>query len=420
MVDPDGTDYDYENRLEVHLLAGINGGEIGRDRTVRALRIIMLELEGLVPSFPNEDELDSLLHRGGAHPASMAMALHSHDEDSEPEQLDRRVDVRVHVLLRLPRCREAGFAPVPAEASPCSTNAALNQHILDAWMESWHVLEALYEAKIIYGVGLDGTHPTDVEYLLGRCKVKPQLYRGDVSKALEGYGRRMGQSAMGVSSILKESGATFLASNVAGHVLERKNSVPNAYGMLEHLGDTLYRSHHPHEAESSTARYTVPRLVLAYLVRHSVCVLPRAHKPEHLADDAPESVGDLAPRLTERRVAEIGAALNALITGADLAEDHGLGADVGPEGDGTDGGVAAVFHNELPAGEDALLFRVEDGDSKEIAISVDRGGSVVSGGSVVIVARMGEVFAVRRSSGGALGTFRVSAEAGGAEDFVIT
>ena len=50
-------------------------------------------------------------------------------------------------------------------------------------------------------------------------------------------------------------------------------------------------------------------------------------------------MGELAGFLTERRVAEVGMALRALLSEEDPEEDHGMGA----EGEDI---VAAVFHRE--------------------------------------------------------------------------
>ena len=47
-----------------------------------------------------------------------------------------------------------------------------------------------------------------------------------------------------ISTILKENNITFLASNVAGHILERKDMAPNAYALLQGLGGVLYRARH--------------------------------------------------------------------------------------------------------------------------------------------------------------------------------
>ena len=168
-----------------------------------------------------------------------------------------------------------------------------------------------------------------------------------------------------ISTILKENNITFLASNVAGHILERKDMAPNAYALLQGLGGVLYRARHKvlsrHPADDDGGDdnffhddppavralnpageggyYTVSRIVLSYLVRHGICVLPHAYRAQHLADDAPESVGELAGFLTERRVAEVGMALRALLSEEDLEEDHGMGAE------GEDN-MAAVFHRE--------------------------------------------------------------------------
>jgi len=160
-----------------------------------------------------------------------------------------------------------------------------NKELLERWIGSYAILERLYTAKIIHGIGLDGIHGEDIQYLLSKCKIKPQLYRGDVSQALDIFGRRMGNFKQEhIAAILHENNITFLASNVAGHILERQKMAPNAYALLQNLGGVLYRAHNEMLAAQggmsldSTGQkgegeyYTVPRLMLSYLVQHNVCV----------------------------------------------------------------------------------------------------------------------------------------------------
>jgi hypothetical protein len=214
-----------------------------------------------------------------------------------------------------------------------------------------------------------------------------------------------------LQQVLKDHNITFLASNVAGHVLENKHLRPNAYGLLQHLGSVLYNAHREYNVQNGVDSimntnhkggeyYTVPRLILAYLVKHKVGVLPHAFKAEHLADDAPESVSSLASFLSERRLAEIGAALKAMVSDRDLPEDHGLGMEGENE-------AAAVFHNEV--GHDVHIFRA----GKEAAI-------IEPSHSAVITSNPGDQFAVYGAEGKKIGdSFTVNTEAGGAEDFIL-
>jgi len=398
--------YDYENRLEIHLLVGLAGPDLGLENTIAALHRIVAELDGLVPTFPND-----VLH---------ADASEWKMQPSSLSTVDRHVDVRLHVLLRLNHCHDKSHS---IRAAPCSADEVTYKEVLDRFVDSYQVLEKLYEHKIIHGMGLDGIHGLDIRYLVERCSIKPQLYRGDISQALDILKRnhRAEESNEHIATTLLAHNITFLASNVAGHILERKPMAPNAYALLQNLGGVLYRAHHEMlNAQSagdvavlSTSGqagegqyYTVPRIVLSYLVRHKICVLPHAYKAEHLADDAPEWVGGLANFLTERRVNEIGTALRALLSEEDLPEDHGLGMD-------EETGVAAVFHNMLV--EEVHIHRV-DGDEDS---SVGGGGVVKSGASYVVIATKGDKFTAYGADGQKRGDYMVTADAGGANDFTI-
>ncbi|KAL7552200.1 hypothetical protein ACHAWF_015421 [Thalassiosira exigua] len=391
-----GSDYDYENRLEVHLLMGLSNPDLGAEKTVAVLGEIAAELDGLVHPLPASKDV---LHAD----------LSDWVQPSAPTAADRHVDVRLHVLLRLSHCH------------PCSSDKANNKDLLDNWVASYTILEKLYEAKIIHGLGLDGVHSQDIQYLLDRCKIKPHLYRGIASQALGMFGNRtMATHEEGkLAGILEHNHITFLASNVAGHVLDRKSTAPNAYALLQNLGGVLYRAHHAmmtargeepivstgHKGEGQY--YTVPRVVLSYLVRHKVCVLPHAFKAEHLADDAPESVYGLSKFLTERRMAEIEFALKALLKEEDIPEDHGLGMEGETE-------VAAVFHNKLT--EEVSLFHVDENDA---VITPERGWTAKGSGLLVVTVNNGVKFGAYGSDGRTLGTYKIIAKPGGASDFTI-
>ena len=395
----DRNGYDYEHRVEVHLLVGLSGPDLGSDNTVKALQYFTAELDGIVPAFPKD---------------VLYTDLSTWKPQISPTAVDHKVDVRMHVLLRLNHCHDKTTQHVGA----CSSDVKTNKELLDRFMESYNILEKLYEAKIIHGIGLDGIHAGDIQFLINKCKIKPQVYRGDVYQALDIYARGRIDKEEHIAKVLKDNNITFLASNVGGHIIQMKAMTPNAYALLQHLGSVLFHAHlaqgHIANVEGD-AFYTVARIVLAYLVRHKACVLPHAVKAEHLADDSPESVGGLATFLTERRVAEIGAAMKALLSENDLPEDHGLGMEGEKE-------VAVVFHNYLA--DDAHIFRIMknigggNGGEREVAIPPERGGVVKGGDSVTIISNHGDKFA-SSVNGNRHDTYVIKTDPGGATDFTI-
>ncbi|KAL7514713.1 hypothetical protein ACHAXN_012095 [Cyclotella atomus] len=388
-----GKSYDYENRLEVHLLVSLTGEQLGKDNTLKALSDLSAELNGLVPPIHDLDNLDASSWKANV--------------------VDRRVDTRLLVLLRLPYCRNTEH-----EVVPCALERG-NLESIQKWVDSYGVLEKLYQSNILHGIGVDGATDGDLDLLLTHCQITPHLYRGDVSQALDGYGRKMGAHTsneyLHVEHVLRDKNITFLASNVAGHVLEKKDQSPNALSLLELLGKILFRAHREMLASQEGVEqtitdtdqdyYSVPRLALAYLVRHGVVALPHAFKPEHLVDDSPESVGGLAEFLSDRRVAEIGAALKALVTGRDLEEDHGLGTE-------DEDAIAVVFHNQMGENVEIVRHFASDGH-------YDGNGVIPDGDSNVFLANTGDQFDVYHR-GRIRGRHTVHAEKGGADDFTIS
>lgn len=389
-----GKSFDYENRLEVHLLVSLTGAQLGRENTLKALSDLSAELDGLVPPVHDLESLDASSWKANT--------------------VDRRVDTRLLVLLRLPNCRND-----EQELVPCALDKAANSETIQRWIDSYGVLEKLYDANILHGIGIDRATDGDLKLLLQHCRITPHLYRGDVSQALDGYGRKMGAHSsneyLHVEHLLRDKNIIFLASNVAGHVLEKKDLTPNAYSLMQLLGKILFHAHREMLASQEGAAqtiidaeedfYSVPRLALAYLVRHGVVALPHAYKPEHLVDDSPEFVGGLAEFLSDRRVAEIGAALKALVTGRDLEEDHGLGTE-------DEDAVAVVFHNEMGENVEIVRHFASDGH-------YDGNGRILDGDSNVFLASTGDQFDIYHR-GLIRGKHTVRAGKGGADDFTIS
>jgi hypothetical protein len=401
-----GASYDYENRLEVHVLLGLSSTDIGAENTMAALQDFAAELDGMVPSFPT-DMLNADLSKRELPPSLLSV--------------DHRVDVRLHVLVRLRLCHdEYNYV------APCSYDGETNKELLESFLASYALLERLYDQNIIHGIGLDGVNPDDIQYLLDNCNVKPQLYRGTVMQALDIYGRHHGREDIHdkhvLGQVLKENNITFLATNAVGTILARKDISPNAYALLQNLGGVLYRAHNAQSSKFTSSQkgdgqyYTVPKLVLSYLVRHKVCVIPHVYKAEHLADDAPEAVAGLAHFLSERRMAEIDAGMRALLSEIDLPEDHGLGMEGEKE-------VAGVFHNLMV--DDVHISQVRDNVSRTSKWEVpgENDGyqvwTVGSRESVVIIAKAGDVFRAYGPNGAQRGTYVMTEEEGGCTDFRI-
>ena len=381
--------YDYENRLEVHVAVGLSGPELGEDETIKALKAMWGSLDGLVAPFPNDLESDAGQWANWKH------------------TVDYRIDVRLHVLVR-PNCH----SQQNGHLVPCTSDEG-NADNLERFMQSYRVLERLYEGGLIASLGLDGAHESDVKHLLSNCKTKPQLYRGDVASALH-YAPHLAKHEEfdnSLAKLLQSEDITYMASNVAGHVLSKISICPNAYHLLQNLGGVLYRAHLLQLTKDGTTLsqtrqeyYSVARVILSFLVSQKVVVSPHAFKAEHLADDAPESVSSLSTFLilNQRRLAEIGVAFEALLKSEDLPEEHGLGNE--------DEKVAAVFHN-LSHGD---VFLSKNG----VALD-EQGGTVKAHSTTVIACDSGDKFSVRGGAGEEVMQVSIEAKAGDATDFTI-
>lgn len=384
--------YDYENRLEVHVVVGLSGPDLGKKETIETLKTMWGSLDGLVAPFPNDLESDTS------------------QWTNWKQSVDFRIDVRLHVLVR-PHCHSQQNGRVV----PCSSDEG-NADNLERFMQSYRVLERLYEGGLIEGLGLDGAHEIDVRYLLGNCKTKPQLYRGDVAKSALHYAPHLSKHEefdSSIAKLLQSEDITYMASNVAGHVLSKSSVCPNAYHLLQNLGGALYRAHHLQLTKDGTTLshtssqdyYSVARVILSFLVSQKVVVSPHAFKAEHLADDAPESVSSLSTFLksNQRRLAEIGVAFEALLKSEDLPEEHGLGNE--------EEKVAAVFHNRSHGD----VFLSKNG----VALIPEQGGTLRAHSTTVIACDSGDKFSALSVAGEEVMQVSIQGKAGDKFDIMI-
>ena len=385
--------YDYENRLEIHVVVGLSGPDLGKDETIETLKTMWGSLDGLVAPFPNDLDSDTS------------------QWTNWKQSVDYRIDVRLHVLVR-PHCHSQQNGSV----IPCSSDEG-NADNLERFMQSYRVLERLYEGGLIDGLGLDGAHEKDVKHLLRNCEIKPQLYRGrgDVPSAFH-YAPHLAKHDefdSSIAKLLQTEDITYMASNVAGHLLSTSSVCPNAYHLLQNLGGVLYRAHTLQLTRDGTTLshsnsqeyYSVARVILSFLVSQKVVVSPHAFKAEHLADDAPESVSSLSTYLksNQRRLAEIGVAFDALVKGEDLPEEHGLGNE--------EDKVAAVFHNR--SHRDVFLSK------NGVTLLHEQGGTVKAQSIAVITCDSGDKFSALGVAGEEVIQVAIQAKTGETTDIII-
>jgi hypothetical protein len=114
-------------------------------------------------------------------------------------------------------------------------------------------------------------------------------------------------------------------------------------------------------------------------------------------------------------MAEIGAAVRALLSEIDLTEDHGLGMEGEKE-------VAGVFHNLMVDEVRIVQVRGDDSTTRWEVQGENDGYPVWTlkhGDSVVIIAKAGDVFRAYGPKGDRRGIYVMSKEEGGCNDFVI-
>lgn len=327
-------------------------------------------------------------------------------------------DVRVHAILRYPRCYDELFESsaylnspnFPTKYANCAEEEyALDQSVKDAsdgvsplsdkdgaWKRSYRALEELYHRGVLESIGVGDFGPSDLSRLFEIAMVGPHVYQGTLRTLLT-------QEKL-VEDLVRH-GVHYQCHDVVSSVLRGREGAPIAYSKLERIGarhgglmDGVNSGGGKSDdagggANEDVYGYSPIQVVLGYLIHHrGVGVVPGTTDVSHLAENSPSSLGNMR-RFSPREALDIEMALLALVNGEDVASDAGNGNNMmggsakGAEkvitaagsiqdasGDGEDdsemeGGVVATFFNTLPHPRSVRIFHVHPETGEQIQLS---------------------------------------------------
>jgi len=230
------------------------------------------------------------------------------------------VDLKLHFLLHWPRCYngipwmdcEGEEANLPAEVKETGKPPHLDSQ--NAWKGSWKALEELYAdpTNPIAGIGVSNFHRKELEELTSMAKTIPHIVETDTWSLL--YDPLL-------IEFCHKKGIHIVAYHLMNGVLSKSRETPFAsHHLLSVANDITKEMREKGLLAEDSNDITAPQVLLAWLVQHSITVIPRTTDLEHLQENSASALIEIPP-MDDTRVQIVAQSAEALISGEDLTED---------------------------------------------------------------------------------------------------
>jgi diketogulonate reductase-like aldo/keto reductase len=224
-------------------------------------------------------------------------------------------NIRVHVLLNWPRCRD-NFASwmnceqheldLPDHVKEAGPSPLLNRE--HAFKESWRALEDVFLKEIDLGeklpsiesIGVSNFELDDLHELEKNARIRPHLLQGNVWTFL--FDTQL-------MDYCRQKNIQFQAYNVISGIFGRRDATPNALESLIWTANEL--------SGNNQAKFSPAQVVLKWLMQNNVSVIPRTGQIGHLQENSPLAIESLPP-LTPNQQDTVRVAVEALLQGNDL------------------------------------------------------------------------------------------------------
>lgn len=241
-----------------------------------------------------------------------------------------QVDLKLHVLLHWPRCYEeipwmdcsGEEEHLPAEVQKAGPPPHRNP---DAWKDSWRALEEVLAdaTNPVASIGVSNFHRTELEELTSLAKVHPHMVELDTWSLL--------YDPLLIEFCHKHE-IHILAYHLMQGVLSKATTVPFASHHLLSVANDITKemrsqgllpatdSDSDTDTDAVSTKITTAQVVLAWLVQHSISVIPRTTNLSHLRENSAAALLEIPP-MDDSRVQVVAQSVEALISGEDLTED---------------------------------------------------------------------------------------------------
>jgi diketogulonate reductase-like aldo/keto reductase len=265
------------------------------------------------------------------------------------------VDLKLHVLIHWPRCydtipwmhceEEENLLPesIKSLTPPPHTDK------VNAWKGSWKALETLYKdsSSPVSSIGVSNFHVKELEELTKIASVKPHIIEANIWSFL--YDPLLVNFA-------HRHNIHLVAFQVISGVLGNPRRTPFAYHHLLSVCNELSKNMEAKGLLAVNQEIQAAQGLLAWLIQHSVTVIPRTTDLQHLKENSAVALGKIPP-LSEQQAETVAYAVEALISGDDMEDDAA---------------VRVTFHAKT---KDLHLWWRDDEDDVEIMIAtIKKGG----------------------------------------------
>jgi len=284
----DGADYlvkqGMSDKVEIHVITKVWYTHLGYDRTMKA---VQQTIENVRPALE--------------HP---------------------NVDLKLHILIHWPRCYdtipwmkcEAEEQTLPESIKSLPPPPHTDK--VNAWKGSWKALETLYkdDKSPVASIGVSNFHVKELEELSKIATVKPHIIEANIWSFL--YDPLLVNFA-------HRNGIHLVAFQIIDGVFGDPRRTPFSFHHLLSVCNDLAKTMQSKGLLTKDEEITAPQGLMAWLIQHSVSVIPRTTDLQHLKENSAVALGKIPP-MTEKQAQTLAYAVEALISGEDMEEDAAI------------------------------------------------------------------------------------------------
>jgi len=334
---------------------------------------------------------------------------------------------KVIVLIHWPRC------PEDFEWTDCAgEEASLDLSVKNlgpsplAWTESsgdtapfissYMALEDLFVAKKIHGIGVSNFGVEEMEGLLAASRIVPHVYQGNIWQYF---------ANIPLMKMIHDHGVPFMAYNVMNGIIGNKDVAPIAYAELEGVGkeigaeairglegsellNDLLGEGNEDMAKELAQIYDPSSLLLSWLNKGGVLVVPRASNPRHRLLNSPKVVFSI-PNMVELAGGLFAKRINRAAQALLMKED------IDPAKEMQQNSVMATFINTVEEAIKVFWVNKETGEEHEASEEIEPGKAAI------LHTHPGHEFVTRDMDGNVVGRelYTVNAAYGESEEFHV-
>lgn len=239
------------------------------------------------------------------------LSIHDSFKNFKAALDDKRIDLKVHILLHWPRCYDhINFMDCEGEEENLSyevREAGPSPHLDkdNAWKRSWRALEDMYNSQEypIESVGVSNFQLSYMKQFELFATIQPHVVQMNVWSLL--YDPEL-------IDYCHTHKIHVQVYNVMNLAITGAVKTPHANHHVQKVASDL--------SENLSPELTTAQVVLAWLIQHGVSIIPRTSQPDRLQENSAISLA-LVPEMSDYQVETVAHSVEAFLSGQDLEED---------------------------------------------------------------------------------------------------